>query len=563
MLKDCIEILKQKESEYSFSNKVGFYTDSGYILNPGIYCVVDMESLKSLKMIVSERKNKKKEYETDYEYICEYEHSPSCSDFYNKIKMFDFLSGPATVRSKIVDNAYTTNCFSLGVKVNEKGCLLKVNINKYFEKAQEILKDSEYFSDFRKYENSMEEFIRIAKDEINCNLENGKLKKDYFIKIYADLSVEEYSKLHSIYFDNYAWGEEKGFYSSEIRKEHSDNKIPVNFVNLNRKKPFNANKTRKVPAICYEFSQDLKDRELLSKYLQSHSLEKEKFKERYMKVYNDIHAGFGFSDYVVFPETTENFDCCCDNYLKVEPGRYQYGVNITIDDIDKELYNGNLIKYIEGNKLNNIGSRLLSNITEYSCVWVNFFHKKNYKPLKAVFNKVCFSRVWDTFDESLIFLREKAALRFNLVYSIKNYILKKENKKMSDINIFSEIYEKIKEKIERNETLRFDTDEEAFFGMGQIAYFLLYKTKSNIKHDAAVPFLTSVYSESAKNEIFKLFVVRSYDISLKRIIFNNLYAMVQEYRYPKKMNFECVFAGFLHNNVLLSKNNIEKNEEEV
>ena len=114
-----------------------------------------------------------------------------------------------------------------------------------------------------------------------------------------------------------------------------------------------------------------------------------------------------------------------------------------------------------------------------------------------------------------------------------------------------------------NETLRFDTDEEAFFGMGQIAYFLMCKTKSKIKHDVAVPFLTSVYSESAKNEIFKLFVVKSYDIPLKWNKFNNLYAMVQEYRYPKKMNFECVFAGFLHNNFLLLKNNIEKNEEEV
>lgn len=137
---------------------------------------------------------------------------------------------------------------------------------------------------------------------------------------------------------------------------------------------------------------------------------------------------------------------------------------------------------------------------------------------------------------------------------------------MSKLSVFPDLYEKIKDKISQNETAQFDDDKEAFFAMGQIAYYLMSKSKDKTSnHDVAIPFLTSIYSNNAKNEIFKLFRIRSYSIPLKWNKFKNLYAMVQEYNYPEKMDIESVLAGYLHNSLFwenLSKDNEKENSEE-
>lgn len=598
MLKDCIEIFEKEIEGYKETNsngdEISFITDD-YALTAGTYYLLDIET-GEVKETLDVDKNSPKD------------------SLYNKIAIMYYLSdrynADKSILSKTGKKIASNNIYSFIIPQPKK----------FFELGDEMIFDKlipNYYSCMEKYTDKKKQKCR-EKFELeagNVSVEDLQKTKKVVIDFLKNFPNKDANKRIGIFFDvniDYYKKENRRYYSAYIYNKndynyfkHSGNEIiqvglPDNNMGLNDDKPYLENKTRKKEIFskkCLPVAlnqEDVEKQKLYFDHLSNKSkakcyyIVKEKIDKSksiketdfYMNINIDNDGITYINDYYIITNDTSKKYISINNYIENSNEKYNYepkNLQTLLSDVDRILY-----EYKLKDNLYNINSKdsyfkdkpkLVSSIRDSNYAWINLFYKNNYKPLNAIFNKIL-SRVLDTFIEppkkidktDFKILRSIAILRFNLIYSIKNYILEKENKEMSKLSVFPDLYEKIKDKISQNETAQFDDDKEAFFAMGQIAYYLMSKSKDKTSnHDVAIPFLTSIYSNNAKNEIFKLFRIRSYSIPLKWNKFKNLYAMVQEYNYPEKMDIESVLAGYLHNSLFwenLSKDNEKENSEE-
>lgn len=547
MLKDCIEILKEKEKNYNGENPICFYTDS-YLLDNGVYFVVDLKTSKYEKIVV---KLVKKENKNEYE--------PLNSELYEKIKIFDFLSKPITPRIKIDSKRCigTTNCFSIGFQKEKLENINKNNLwEQYFQKTKKMLINSKYCSELKEYERYNDKFINISKQIVEENYLDTKITDNDFIKIYADLPFEKYLLLKDIYYDNYAYLSEKDNYECQIReKRENGNKIPANFVSLNDKKPFNANKTRKVPAICYENEEERINRDSLSKYLMLPN-KLEEFDDRYIVVRNDKEKGFGFEQYDVIPRNISTISFNYDNYLELD---FQVKISNHIDkleDLIKSLY-----RFASKNDdKNQKGSEKWSIFLSYLDLWNN---TGNFIPLKKQIDLICLTLIQNKIilDEEYV----NAQIQFNIYESLKTYFIIQDNNHKSQETIdkiresrkgfFMALYELIVGKIKGEETKSIDDDEEFFFIAGQITKYLVFKSKTdNITDAIASGVLCSQKTDYLIKEVLKLYEKYMHAIKVlkyKNTEFSNLCAMFLKYTPKSKfVDKRMLLAGYLHSSVI-------------
>lgn len=598
MLKDCIEIFEKEIEEYKQHNpngdEISFITDA-YVLTSGTYYLLDIET-GEVKATLDVDKNTTKD------------------TLYQKIAIMYYLSdrynADKSILSKEGKKIASNNIYSFIIPQPKE--FFKLGNERIFD---ELIPN--YYSCMEKYTDEKKQKCR-EKFELEAgkvSIEELQKAKKVVIDFLKNFQNKDSNKRIGIFFDvniDYYKRENRRYYSAYIYNKndynylkHCGNKIiqvglPDNNMGLNDDKPYLENKTRKKEIFskkCLPVAlnqEDVEKQKLYFDHLSNKSkakcyyIVKEKndksknIKETdfYMNINRDSNGVTYINDYYILTNDTSKKYISINNYIDNSNEKYNYepkNLQTLLNDVDRILYDCKL-----KDNLYNINSKdsylkdkpkLVSSIRDSNYAWINLFYKNNYKPLNAIFNKIL-SRVLDTFIEppqkidktDFKILRSKAILRFNLIYSIKNYISVKENKEMSKLSVFPDLYEKIKDKISKNETSQFDDDKEAFFAMGQIAYYLMSKSKDKTSnHDVAIPFLTSIYSNNAKNEIFKLFRVRSYSIPLKWNKFKNLYAMIQEYNYPEKMDIETVLAGYLHNSLFwenLSKDNEKDNIEE-
>lgn len=574
MLKDCIKILKEKEKNYERENPIEFYTDS-YRLRGGVYFLVDLKTSKHEKIIVRLIKNKN-ENKNEYQPINE--------ELYNKIKVFDFLSQPITPRNKIDAKRLidTTNCFSIGFKKVQyfsidkktKNKIYKINdqksIEDYFEKTKNILLKSDYFQSFKEYEQFIDKFVELSKEIIEKNYLTEEINGDDYIKIFADLPSEKYVLMKKIYDENYAYLGEKDNYASQIRKDRTEssteNKIPVNFISLNEKKPFNANKTRKVPAICYEDATDRTNRDSLSKYLKLPEKIKDFESRMYIKVRDDKEKGFGFEEYNVIPKNIKSISFDYDNYLNLKKDTK---IPPNIDNLEELIRKLDLFKFKRDDK-----EQKNSEVWKFFLNSLNLWKTTgNFMPIKRQFEQSCLTLIQNAIvlDEDYL----KAQIQFNIYESLKTYFIVQEQSYMSlkkDIRnnrkeFFMNLSEIIKNKINQEETVSLDSDDEFFFIAGQITRFLITKSEAGTITDSlAEGVLCSQRSDYLINEVLKLYEKYMHAITVlkyKNTTFANLCAMFFEYTPKSKfVNKRMLLAGYLHSLVTNKKdgNNNEKQE---
>lgn len=565
MLKDCIEILKEKEENYKRENHIEFYTDS-YHLNNGVYFLIDLKSYKYKKMTIKTIKNNNGK---------ENEYLPNDADLYNKFKVFDFLSQPITPKIKIDAGRLidTTNCFSIGFKKEQYSKIVnKKSIKEYFEKTNSILKNSKYFSEFEEFETQIAKFKRISAEIIEENYLNKEIKDSDFIKIFADLPFEKYMLLKNIYDNEYAFLKEEGSYKSEIRKNtpQKTNKIPVNFISNNEKKPFNANKTRKVPAICYENTEDRTNRDLLSKYLKIPQKTKD-FDNIYIEIKNDKDKGFGFEEYVVIPQNIKSISFYYDNYLNLdnESGKIPSYIN-NLQKLISKLY---WFKFKSDDKKQK-NSETWVFFENCLKLWEN---TGNFIPIKKIFEQSCLTLIQNgiVLDEEY----PKARIQFNLYESLKTYFIIKEcnntsikekirnNRKV----FFMNLSESIKNKINKEETESIDNDDEFFFIAGQITKLLILKSEAEkITDSLAEGVLCSQRTDYLLNEVLKLYEKYMHAIKVlkyKNTNFSNLCSMFFKYTPKSKfVNKRMLLAGYLHSSLTKIsdvKNDENKEREEI
>lgn len=135
----------------------------------------------------------------------------------------------------------------------------------------------------------------------------------------------------------------------------------------------------------------------------------------------------------------------------------------------------------------------------------------------------------------------------NLWIAFKNYFNEKGESEEMKLN---NIQEKCKNIVLEGNNI--ETDEEYYFLMGQVAYYLLSRSKaSKLTQDVTEPFIKAANITVLKKELRDLYEKYNYDIYLKDKRFNNVFSqiLVQEPESEVRKNKNIILAGMLSNNL--------------
>lgn len=135
----------------------------------------------------------------------------------------------------------------------------------------------------------------------------------------------------------------------------------------------------------------------------------------------------------------------------------------------------------------------------------------------------------------------------NLWIAFKDYFNEKGESEEMKLN---NIQEKCKNIVLEGNNI--ETDEEYYFLMGQVAYYLLSRSKaSKLTQDVTEPFIKAANITVLKKELRDLYEKYNYDIYLKDKRFNNVFSqiLVQDPESEVRKNKNIILAGMLSNNL--------------
>ncbi|MCR4944959.1 MAG: type I-B CRISPR-associated protein Cas8b/Csh1, partial [Clostridium sp.] len=150
----------------------------------------------------------------------------------------------------------------------------------------------------------------------------------------------------------------------------------------------------------------------------------------------------------------------------------------------------------------------------------------------------------------------KASNKFNLRLSLMDY---KGGKNMADI--LSKTINSIKNKVNSDDYIALENDDEYYFAVGQIVSYLLSKHKGKNKPlSLAEPFINAKSNKVLKDNLRRLYKKYTYEPTCNNKRFKNFFVLVLGYEPEKKVNEDMMIAGFLSNNLVYIKE--EKNHDE-
>lgn len=583
MLRECVEIFTE------IYNKKGerFITDS-YELEPGDYFIVKSDGSYShtkIKRTKKSEENSNRRTIEDYGYLAER----------------DYLSRLLEPNKPIDEGKqiHSNNYLSFFVKnnvLNEKKKELGESIEKYYEvlknpflKYDKGEKKKVYVQLEEKLGKPLEEKIQKNYEWIKENLYKIKEKikdgKEY-IKVFFDEDIEEYKKESARYII-------PNIYNKVDYNVIIDNEIyglPNNNLNLNSKKPYLENKTRK------------------KKYTVPYLLnEEEVFEQKKFFDYLYNMSNLGKRNIYISPDKKEiipleNRESLSDNftgyYLRIKKGKKESEIERyeIISNYKAEFYSE--IKILDCLRSRNKGEleygSSISKISDLGAVLNNFL--LDGKLYRIIFEKLKDLKISDeimknianqhkeTFFELLykgepqkfidnykeIFLELiKNSLRkkkyvteaydmFNLMTSIDDSIKKERG---MTVNKHQEIKEKFRNIFETG-VGEIENDEEYFFALGQLTKFLISRNKITSKnHDLGIRIIDSRDIEGIKMEIYKLLRRYAYDISFYSTKFNTLYERVLGYEpESQKINIDRLLGGYLADSLIYEKSSKEENK---
>lgn len=240
---------------------------------------------------------------------------------------------------------------------------------------------------------------------------------------------------------------------------------------------------------------------------------------------------------------------------KTEEYNYQYRFYKKYSDLETLFDDIFFSKYLKNNyfteidKLNISSSILKRHIVMSRELLFDWFHKGIDNGVKEALNK--FSK--EIVKSSIINNNQSRMVRqLNLRCSIKDYF-NKEGEKMS--SIVGQLQKSLAEKVNASETMDLENDQEYFYAVGQLAYFLISLNKGSKKKMSLVnPFLNAGTDKAVKDRITQY--VRKYDYAIeftgRRV--NNLIGMIKGY-IPDNcaVDDDMILMGYTCSNVLYKK----------
>ncbi|MGL5796902.1 MAG: hypothetical protein ACRCYT_01730 [Cetobacterium sp.] len=579
MLKDCIEIFKRDRENYlsksETHDEISFITDR-YSLSLGSYILVDIDTKKIIKRLEVIKNIKKDE---DYEFF-------ASLDYLSKLLSMD---KPIDYKKVIHSN----NIYSFFLKKESfKEKLTKERVEAYYSilknpkmKYKNDKKKLEVYNDFEnefgvvseEKVNTIQEWIleNLLESNIFETLEDLKLDKSY-LKIFFTANLDEYKKesLRYIIPNIYASS------NYTIKVNDLTYGLPNNNLNLNSKKPFLKNLTRKVSTPYLIDTEEVLTQKYFFDYLMT-------FAENRL---NNIYFNFedGITGYKNLPENLKegyflrinkgneleildidlvkrkekekkinNLDIFELNY-KNSDAKYYYLIknNIELEILINKIFYENCLSDNYFTNLKDLNLPNLVSITpklldESKTIWIELFFKNNDFLLKNNFEKMMIKIIKNTLIKEKSF---KASQQFNLYVSVCNYI---KNQEENMVNIANDLFQKLNKKINSETTQKIESDEEYFMAIGQLVkYFIFLNKSSNKNHNLINPIINAKSIDKIESELQKLFKKYNYAINSNSKRFNNLYAIVLGYKTCSKVDEKYLMLGYLYNSVIYFKEKV-------
>lgn len=293
----------------------------------------------------------------------------------------------------------------------------------------------------------------------------------------------------------------------------------------------------------------LPDRETCGTYLRLQKEKEVKIQEvDYVSQYQTkLTPPFRYHDYI---NRSEKFQ-------KAEYGRYHKLWQMA-GVVDAVLFSGWLQKnlFTEAKDLKTTDSTLKENILFARKSMFRWMYLGESNGLPEILDKVSERAVLSAVRENSLDL---VSQRLNLRLSLQSYFKRNKEGAME----ISEIRQLVEQKINGNGEEQFESEEEFFYGVGQLLYYLFTRSKAaNKKMSMINPFITAKNVKTMKERLQRLFLKYDYDIQLlgsKRIKY--LFAMICSYNQECRVNQDMMWAGFCSNNLIYKKDGEVKANE--
>lgn len=241
-----------------------------------------------------------------------------------------------------------------------------------------------------------------------------------------------------------------------------------------------------------------------------------------------------------------------------------YGTKTKVYEIEEVVDEGLFSKWLVNNYTTNPSDfpKTMPNIVKEQLMlsrkqfW-NWFKNCNSGHVLTVLNSVCINFIKYAIENNYY---EKGKHQFNIWIAVNDYLNK--NRRMEET--MSKIRESLKNKVlDNKEEWEFLDDEEYFYGVGQIARYMLdlsKKSKQDKKLDMLRPLYTVDSNELVKERLLNIAKKYDYAISSTYPRMDEFLAKILQYKTNNKANHILIMAGFLDKNLFWTKQQ-DKNED--
>lgn len=573
MLSQAIDIFKK-----SFDDIDKVIID-GYIPAEGTYIIVEPDSNCELKItnqidIELDKKTKEIDITLDrfYEickldYLCKLDvqkaidrnkiiHSNNYLSFFVKKESFQNKK----LTNEIIDGYYE---------------VLKNPLSKYAKKPKSKELYEEVEASIGKVDLEELEKVKGWIKENIFNLDIDKSKKNY-LKIFFLFNEEDFVRegnrylIPNIYNNN----------DFNVKSSEGIYGLPNDNMGLNSKKPYLENKTRKVKVPYLLNREEVLYQKKFFDYLYNLASQgktiiyigdniktitpketlDEEFSGFYLRIQKgketEIHDFDVISSYKPTLEKVFNFK----NYLDIDYEKlygdkptFEYGKKYNVDEvknlINNILFSNYLVNSLFADSLNITDKTLEKSILQTREQFIQWFYKGNSSNVWLVLDKVSKTIIKSTIEKDYI---TKARNQLNLLYSLKEFFNKGDDDMADKIKSIKDM---LREKVNDKKDSYINSDEEYFFAVGQLAYYLLNKSNGKNKPMSMLnPIINGRTNEVIKTKLKQLFKKYNYDLDMNRDLrVKNLYEMIIGYETEGKINDDLIIAGYLSNSIIFEK----------
>lgn len=583
MLKECVDIFKKQLDEKGMNLIFDRYIpkDGSYVLVP-----VFEQGFGEPRVVEIKKNNKKGEEGTisgetniDFPNICKY-------DFYSKL-----LDTNKAIEGKKIIHSISYCSFFVKKESLTNGKLTEEVIQNYYKVLEDPLTNK-----YKDKKESMELYQKFEVENGVVDVQNLTKAKSWILENifqmekWVDIKTKDYLK---VIFEFPIEVFEKEFKRYTVPNMYNKNDfnvqvdkqifgLPNQNMGMNAKKPFLESKSKKVKVPYLISEEDAIAQMLFFEYLLGFAeLHKQNIyidsTRQTIEAYENGKKPTDFSGYFLRIQKGKeleihSFDVLSGdhsklpiefrqyNHLKIKDLKdYPYGRIKKVSKMEA-LFEKVLFPFLSNNYFTDAKDVPLKNATEKQLFLrareslFEWFYKGNSVPFQTLYDQVTFLLL----KQSLLTNYTKATHQLNLRLSLKQYFEGGEGF-MGDVAL--EIKQKLKEKMDKEDTGKIESDEEYYFAVGQLIYYLLYQSKAkSIPQSGINRFLTVKTDVLLKEKLRNLYMKYNYNTSILDKRFKNIYGMIAGYIPEQKMNQDMLITGFLHSNLFYEKKEENKDE---